>query len=121
MKKPYNDTIDRDTAEEICNRLRKSKRWVKSPVIEQRMHISGSEVRLYVNYLRQLGHPIVSGGKGYKYTQDLEEINQCLAHLYSRARSIRDAAIGLQKAYRILSGERSLESPGLFDFIDNNA
>jgi biotin operon repressor len=111
------NTLDREIAEQIRMRLKTSMRWVKSPIIEKKMGLSGATVRAYVNFLRQLGHPIVSGGNGYKYAENAAEIDECLRHMYSRAKSIKEAATGLQKARRVMTGESIDEQIGLFDYI----
>lgn len=92
--------------------------WVKSKRIEEVLGISGSEVRNYVNHLRQQGMPIVSGAKGYKYTTDPAEIDECLMHMYSRARSIKEAALGLQQAKKIITGLTEVLQNDLFDYIE---
>lgn len=96
--------------------LKNSGGWVKSPEIESLMGHSPAEIRSLVNELRRSGEPVVSGTGGYKYATTEDEITLCLANLYSRAASIRDAAIGLEKSRGKVNGTPDIQG-SLFDFI----
>lgn len=111
--------IDQAILDKLAKGLMAKDDWVKSKRIEEVLKISASEVRHYVNHMRQIGMPVVSSSKGYKYTCDPAEIDDCLAHLYSRARAIRDAATGLQKAKYLLTGIREGMQPDLFEYMDS--
>lgn len=72
--------------------------WMRSPEIEGALSITGSEVRALVHEARTQSIPIISSAKGYKVATTAEEIDECVGHMYSRVRSIRDAAQGLVNA-----------------------
>jgi biotin operon repressor len=97
--------------------LRATSKWMKSHEIESLIGCTSTELRQMVNELRKMGEPIVSGTDGYKYAQTEEEIRLCLANLYSRASSIREAAMGLEKARAKLDGTPQEVQGNLFDFI----
>lgn len=76
--------------------------WMRSPDVEGALSLTGSEVRALVHEARTQAIPIISGPKGYKVATTAEEIDECLSHMYSRARSIRDAAQGLVNARNLM-------------------
>ena len=78
-------------------------RSVDNPVtarqITAALSISGPAVRAIVNHLREQGHPIGSGGKGYWYASAPNELGTTITHLEQRIRSMERAARGLRKAF----------------------
>lgn len=103
--------------ERLLNFLKFSQRWVKSGEIESFLGLKPTEVRDCVNSLRQSCEPIVSGSEGYKYATSEQEVEDCLRNLYSRAKSIREAAIGLEKSKSKVNGAPQQIQAELFDFI----
>jgi len=100
----------------IYSRLKETDGWIKSPVLQKEFNISGAQVRDCIHTMRDANHPIVSGGKGYKFARTEAEINQCISSLYSRVRSIAQAARGLVGAKdKYYSGQTSIE----FEMVDN--
>ena len=64
------------------------------------LSIPGPAVRAIVNHLREQGHPIGSGGKGYWYASGPNELGTTITHLEQRIRSMERAARGLRRAFR---------------------
>jgi biotin operon repressor len=59
-------------------------KWVKSDVIIDETGVKS--IRLYINKLRNVGHPIISDVKmGYKLTSNEKEISDCYKKLRLRA------------------------------------
>lgn len=73
-------------------------KWVKSNRIEDRLGLSGPEVRALVHYLRTKGHLIASSGQGYCYSTDInsQESQDTLKHLKERANSLQSAHDGMR-------------------------
>ena len=71
--------------------------WIKSKRIEERLGVSGPEVRGMIHYLRAQGHLIASSGQGYCYTSNINsvEIQDTIKHLKERANSMRSAYEGM--------------------------
>ena len=74
-------------------------KWVKSNRIEDRLGLSGPEVRAMVHHLRTEGHLIASSGQGYCYSDniDSQEVRDTLNHLKERANSLLSAHDGMTK------------------------
>ena len=74
-------------------------KWVKSKRIEDKLGLSGPEVRAIVHHLRTEGHLIASSGQGYCYTEDInsQEAKDTLKHLKERANSLQSAHDGMVK------------------------
>jgi len=72
-------------------------KWVKSNRIEDKLGLSGPEVRAIVHHLRTKGHLIASSGQGYCYTEDInsQESKDTLKHLKERANSLQAAYDGM--------------------------
>lgn len=107
---------ERDLLNGIYARIKNTNGWIKSPVLQKEYNISGAEVRKCIHTMRSSNLPIISGGKGYKFARTEAELNQCISSLYSRVRSIAEAARGLVGAKdELYSGQTSIE----FEMIDN--
>lgn len=89
--------------------------WLKSRVLQEEFNISGPEVRKCIHAMRTAKFPIISGAKGYKFARSEDEIRECIGNLYSRVRSIAEAARGLVGARdKHYSGQASIE----FEMVD---
>lgn len=76
---------------------------------------NGSNVRRIINLMRREGIPIISGRKGYCYTEDRQKVLQ-----YSLA--LRDRTINIMAAYSGLLdylGEENYRNITRFNFIDD--
>ena len=73
-------------------------KWVKSKRIEDKLGLSGPEVRAIVHHLRTEGHLIASSGQGYCYTEDInsQEAKDTLKHLKERANSLQSDHDGMR-------------------------
>jgi biotin operon repressor len=109
--------MERFMSERLLNFLKSTERWVKAGEIESFLGMRPTEVRDCVNALRQSCEPVVSGPEGYKYATSEQEVEDCLRNLYARAKSIRDAAIGLEKSKSKVNGSPMQVQAELFDFI----
>lgn len=63
--------------------LNNKEKWLTGPQIENILGKTGR--RKYINLLRCEGLPIISGIKGYKYTNNERELRQCYDELRNRA------------------------------------
>jgi hypothetical protein len=72
-------------------------------------------IRAMVNYLRRLNEPILSFPNGYRWSENLEEIEECIEDLISREDGIREARKGLERARKRII-ER--DQPTLFGGTD---
>ena len=54
-----------------------------------------STLRAIINVLRKNGYPIISSSKGYKLTDDKEEVMKCIRTLQQRVKRINDACAGM--------------------------
>lgn len=73
--------------------------WVKSKKIEEKLGISGPEVRGMIHYLRSNGHLIASSGRGYCYCTDInsQEMQDTLKHLQERMNSLQFVYNGITR------------------------
>jgi len=70
---------------------------IKSPEIEKRLELCGSEVRAIVSYLRCQSFPIGSDTNGYFLATKPEEIEQTIEQLEGRAKKIMVCVNGLKQ------------------------
>lgn len=72
---------------------------VKSYLIEEKLGLSGPEVRAIIHYLRTEGCPIGSCSQGYFYARDMSELESTVTHLSQRRNSIDAVLNGLRQSF----------------------
>ena len=72
------------------------RRAVSSQRLEQRLNLSGNEIRKQVNTLRREGEPIASSGNGYFYAENAAEVYATIRSLKKMRRGLDAAIEGLQ-------------------------
>lgn len=72
---------------------------IKAPVLAQELGISEATLRDHVKDLRRKGIPIKSGSFGYGFARDIEDIQDTLKHLKSRAKSELVTIMRLEKNF----------------------
>ena len=71
---------------------------VGSRELSRTLNLTGTDLRKHVNHLRQDGHPIASGQKGYFYAETAGEVYGTI-HNLKKMRAGLDAAIrGLEQS-----------------------
>lgn len=61
---------------------------VTSKMIEEEFFISSPRLRAIIHYLREIGVPICSSGRGYYYANTRGELAACVSHLRARRDSL---------------------------------
>jgi len=74
------------------------KNATKSSELEQRLHISGNELRRRVNRLRREGVPIGSSADGYFYAVTAGEVYTTIRQLRAMESGLKAAISGLESA-----------------------
>ena len=74
------------------------RRAVSSSRLEQKLNLSGNEIRKQVNALRRECVPIASSGNGYFYAATEQEVRATIAHMTHRISGIAAAIHGLTQA-----------------------
>ena len=76
----------------ILRFLKKYGDWIVSKEIEKEFDIEDPTVRGAFNDLRHMNEPVVSGNKGYKYTDDVEEYRKYRIRMENQAEELRRSA-----------------------------
>ena len=71
---------------------------IKSHQIEKILAVSGAVVRGAVSFLRDNGHAVCSGSRGYYYDYTGKETKKTIAHLRQRAQRMLNVANKLEKS-----------------------
>ena len=71
---------------------------VSSTRLEQKLNLSGNELRKQVNALRREGVPIASSGEGYYYAENAGEVYATIRNLQKMRRGLDAAIAGLEQA-----------------------
>ena len=71
---------------------------VSSIRLEQKLNLSGNELRKQVNALRREGVPIASSGEGYYYAENAGEVYATIRNLQKMRRGLDAAIAGLEQA-----------------------
>lgn len=82
------------------------RRAVSSSRLEQKLNLSGNEIRKQVNALRRECVPIASSGDGYFYAENAAEVYATIRSLKKMRRGL-DAAIEGLEAALVRFGEES--------------
>ena len=77
---------------------RGKRRAVTSQRLEQKLNISGNEIRKQVNALRREAEPIASNGDGYFYAETAAEVYATIRSLEKMRRGLDAAITGLELA-----------------------
>ena len=86
--------LKQETLRDLKRLLKKREDFIKSDVIIATIPElkSGGDLREVINELRISGCPIISSSKGYKWSNNEEEIMTTIQGLHSRADKINSAA-----------------------------
>jgi biotin operon repressor len=82
----------------VVSYLKHSPTPVPSKTLEADLHLKGSAIRKAINYIRSMGTPVCSDGRGYFIAQSSSALQYTIDHLRSRQDAIETAVIGLMKA-----------------------
>ena len=74
------------------------RRSITSRRLEQKLNLSGNEIRRQVNALRREGLPIASSGDGYFYAENAAEVYATIRSLKKMRRGLDAAIEGLEIA-----------------------
>jgi biotin operon repressor len=74
------------------------RRSITSRRLEQKLNLSGNEIRKQVNALRREGLPIASSGDGYFYAENAAEVYATIRSLKKMRRGLDSAIEGLEMA-----------------------
>lgn len=74
------------------------RRAVSSSRLEQKLNLSGNEIRKQVNALRREGVPIASSGEGYYCAENAGEVYATIRSLQKMRRGLDAAIAGLEQA-----------------------
>ena len=93
--------------EKVCSYLDTNcvgkKKVISSGQLEQKLHLSGNEIRKQINALRREAIPIASNSSGYFYAENAAEV-------YATIRSLQKMRFGLDAA--ITGLEHAMEKFG---------
>ena len=101
LKIKTNEEIKTKNYEYLIKLLANSEGYIKSSeIIKELPEINAaSTLRTIINLLRKNGYPIISSPKGYKLSDNKEEVLACVRTLQHRAKRINDAWAGMLYYY----------------------